>query len=117
MEATGSYYQRLAIYLHEKGIRVSVVNPLIIKRFIQMKLHHNKNDKADAQMICRYACEQRQKEWHPEPLYIEQSKILYASIELYFKQSTANKEINDGKQPRDTTQQSRKVPAPEKVEL
>lgn len=33
MEATGVYSLQLAIALYEKGIKVSVVNPLQIKRF------------------------------------------------------------------------------------
>ena len=36
MEATGCYHQQLAIALFEINLRVSVVNPLIVKRFIQM---------------------------------------------------------------------------------
>lgn len=38
MEATGYYHYRLAQFLYKNGIIVSVVNPLSIKRFIQMKL-------------------------------------------------------------------------------
>ena len=38
MEVTGCYYQGLATWLHSKSIDVSVVNPLSVKRFIQMRL-------------------------------------------------------------------------------
>ena len=38
MEATGYYHYRLAQFLYKNGVIVSVVNPLSIKRFIQMKL-------------------------------------------------------------------------------
>jgi transposase len=31
MEATSQYYEKLAIFLHDAGIRVSVINPLQIK--------------------------------------------------------------------------------------
>ena len=51
MEYTGSYYQQLAMYLYENEVAVSIINPLVIKRFIQMKLQHNKTDKSDAKMI------------------------------------------------------------------
>ena len=33
MEATGYYHQQLAYFLFEKGIKVSVENPLSVKRF------------------------------------------------------------------------------------
>jgi len=52
MEATGYYHYQLAYYLLESGIRVSVENPLAVKRFIQMKLSKIKTDKSDAKQIC-----------------------------------------------------------------
>lgn len=91
MEATGSYYQQLAVYLHSKGVLVSVVNPLVIKRFIQMKLQRNKTDKSDCKMIYKYATEQELHPWEPQPKYIDQCRLLNSCIEIYFKQSTALK--------------------------
>ena len=91
MEATGSYYQQLAVYLHSNGITVSVVNPMVVKRFIQMKLQRNKTDKSDCKMIYKYATEQKLQPWEPQPEYINQCKLLNSSIEVYFKQSTALK--------------------------
>ena len=55
MEATGYYHYCLAQYLYQKGYFVSVVNPLSVKRFIQMKLSKIKTDKSDAKAICAYA--------------------------------------------------------------
>ena len=55
MEATGYYHYRLAQFLYEQGVHVSVVNPLSVKRFIQMKLSKVKTDKSDAKAICEYA--------------------------------------------------------------
>ena len=54
MEATGYYHYRLAQFLYKKKVFVSVVNPLSIKRFIQMKLAKVKTDKSDAKAICDY---------------------------------------------------------------
>ena len=53
MEATGIYYLQLAYYLFERGAQVVVVNPVIIKRYIQMHLGKGKSDKKDAQWIQR----------------------------------------------------------------
>jgi transposase len=91
MEYTASYYQLLALFLYDKNINVAVVNPLTIKRFIQMKFEHNKTDKSDAIMIAKYAKEQVVKLWKPSPIYIEQCKYINSTITLYFKQSTALK--------------------------
>ena len=58
MEATGYYHYRFAQFLYKKGVYVSVVNPLSIKRFIQMKLAKIKTDKSDAKSICNYGLTQ-----------------------------------------------------------
>jgi len=93
MEFTGIYYLQLAKYLFGKGIAVSVINPLKIKRFSQMKLNRNKTDKADAKMISMYAQEQETSPWEPSPLIIEQSKDLYQVLEqnIEFRASLKNK--------------------------
>jgi transposase len=54
MEATGYYHYRLAQFLYKEAQIVSVVNPLSVKRFIQMKLAKVKTDKSDAKAICDY---------------------------------------------------------------
>jgi transposase len=91
MEYTGSYYLQLAMFLFENDVSVSVINPLVIKRYMQMKMQHNKTDKSDAKMIVQYAQEQPISKWHPNPKYIDECKDLHTTINLYFKQSTALK--------------------------
>mgnify|MGYP001008504495 FL=1 len=86
MEATGVYYIRLAFYLHGKDCKLSVVNALSIKRYIQMHLERNKSDKKDAGWICRYAIEQQPPYWEmPDSAYFE-SKQLYNTIREYAEQ-------------------------------
>lgn len=101
MEATGSYYQQLAHYLYHKGVKVSVINPLVIKRFIQMKLRRTKTDKSDALMISKFGTEQQPEYWTPEPEYIENCKVIQATVNLYFKQCTALKNKIHSLQSRD----------------
>ena len=91
MEATGCYHKQLAMFLYDKTIRVTVMNPLVIKRFIQMKLNRVKTDKSDAKMICHYGQEQQMDLWSPSPEYVEDCKQLQTITQLYFKQSTAIK--------------------------
>lgn len=71
MESTGTYHQQLARFLYDNRFNVSVVNPVIIKRFIQMKLKRIKTDKSDACLIAQYAREQSVEPWKPSPEYIE----------------------------------------------
>lgn len=88
MESTGVYHQRLAGYLYGRGLSVAVLNPLIIKRFIQMKLHRVKTDKSDSKMIAQFGMEQSFELWQPDPEYIKESKLLFSSIEIYQRQGT-----------------------------
>lgn len=88
MEATGVYQQQLADYLYEHKILVSVVNPLVIKRFIQMNLRRIKTDKADAEMICKYAQQQDLMLYKPAPVYIKECRIIRENIDLLLKSRT-----------------------------
>lgn len=86
MEATGVYYIRLAFFLDQHACKLSVVNAISIKRYIQMHLERNKTDKKDSNWICRYAIEQRPPFWQmPDTAYF-QSKQLYNTIREYTEQ-------------------------------
>jgi transposase len=65
MEATGSYSQPLAFFLHEKLACVSVVNPQCIKAFGQISLRRSKTDPADARLIASFCMKETPKAWTP----------------------------------------------------
>lgn len=65
LEATGRYGAALAEYLHAQGHRVSVVNPLAIKRYGESQLTRNKSDTADAALIADYCATQQPRLWSP----------------------------------------------------
>ena len=88
MEATGCYHFLLANYLFDRGFKVSVENPLVVKRFIQMKQQKVKTDKHDAMMISLYGIEQKPDLWEPEPKFIEEGKLITTLMQLYVKQQT-----------------------------
>lgn len=91
MEATGYYHYRLAQFLYKSGFSVSVVNPLSVKRFIQMKLAKVKTDKSDAKAICEYGI------INEVPLYNALTDVqsecmqLFRLLDSYVKKSTATK--------------------------
>lgn len=91
MEATGAYHQKLAFWLFSKGCKVSVVNPIVIKRFAQMRLRLAKTDKADARMIRQYAETEKPKLWSPPQEYITQAFEINGLITLLIRQRTALK--------------------------
>jgi transposase len=72
MEATGRYWEQVALFLFEKGHTVSVVNPLQIKKYAQSQLRRNKTDKMDAQIIADFCKTQETTIWTPpEPCWTE----------------------------------------------
>lgn len=91
MEATGYYHYRLAQYLYHQQQSVSVVNPLSVKRFIQMRLSRVKTDKSDAKAICEYG------KLNEVPLYNALTDVqteclqLFRLLDNYLKQRTSVK--------------------------
>ena len=65
LEATGTYSDALALCLHQAGYRVSLVNPLRIKRYGESELRRIKTDKSDAALIARFCLTQRPDPWTP----------------------------------------------------
>jgi transposase len=90
MESSGPYYFKLAYYLIEHGFKVSVVNPLIIRRFCQMRMTRTKTDKKDASMIREYGLSEKPSAWTPDEPAITKLKQLNAAIELLDKHLTAS---------------------------
>jgi transposase len=88
MEATGYYHYQLAYHLLESGIKVSVENPLAVKRFIQMKLSKIKTDKSDSKLICEYAEQVELKLWQGNSKDEIECLQIARALSLYTKQST-----------------------------
>lgn len=91
MEATGYYHYRLAQFLSLHKISCAVVNPLSIKRFVQMKLAKVKTDKADAQSICSYAMSNEVSLYNEVEKQQAECFQLLSVLEQYTKQLTAIK--------------------------
>ncbi|MBP1841721.1 transposase [Formosa algae] len=88
MEATGYYHYQLAYYLLESGIKVSVENPLSVKRFIQMKLSKIKTDKSDSKLICEYAKQVELKLWKGNSKHQTECLQMTRLLAVYTKQTT-----------------------------
>lgn len=68
MEATGVYYEAVALALADAGVNVSVVNPSCIKGFGHSENIRNKNDAVDAGLIARYCAAMNPTFWKPPSL-------------------------------------------------
>jgi transposase len=89
MEASGAYYLQVACFLYDQGIGVCVVNPLVIRRFCQMRLSRTKTDRKDATMIAEYGKTEHPRHWVPEADYIMELRQLRAASDLLDKNKTA----------------------------
>ena len=89
MEATGPYYIKLANFLYSKGFKVSVVNPLVIRRYSQMLLKRTKTDKADAQLIAMYGRDQIPDFWKPNSENIQRIRQINSVLESLIKERTS----------------------------
>ena len=65
MEATSTYGEELATYLHELGHKVSIVNPARVKGFAQSELIRTKNDSVDSGLIARFCLAMDPQPWQP----------------------------------------------------
>lgn len=81
LEATGTYGDAVAEFLHELGHRVSVVNPFRIKGFANSDLQRNKTDTVDARTIAAFCLAKAPEEWQPLAPEVKQLQALTRRIE------------------------------------
>ena len=92
MEATGVYYEALALAMHDAGLKVSVVNPSCIKGFGRSENIRNKNDTIDSALIARYCAAMKPEPWVPQPL--EQRQLRAWSLRVQSLKDIRQQEEN-----------------------
>jgi len=88
MEATGTYGEELATFLHDAGHIVSVVNPACIKNFAQCKLSRTKTDATDADLIAHFCLMTKPTQWSPLPLKTRGLQALVRRIDALIAMRT-----------------------------
>ena len=88
LEATGTYYEALATYLHEEGHTVSVVNPAAVKAYAQSRLSRTKNDRVDAELIAGFCLERRPAPWHPPAPELRELQALVRRLDALTEMRT-----------------------------
>jgi transposase len=76
IEATGSYWEAIATYLHEAGHKVSVVNPARIHAYGKSLMRRNKTDQLDADLIAHFCAAQQPEAWTPPPPALRELRAL-----------------------------------------
>ena len=78
MEATGTYYFNLALFLHQAERFVAVVNPAQTKHHIKAELTRSKSDKSDAFSIAKFGEEKNPSVWNPHEREVYELRQLMA---------------------------------------
>jgi len=96
MEATGSYHEALAEYLHKQGKTVYVINPARISAFAKALGARSKTDKVDARIIALYAerMECRPYEIPPKEL-VELRSLLRLRSNLVTQRAAVKTQLQD----------------------
>jgi transposase len=98
LEATGTYGEAIALFLHERGHLVSIVNPLRIKGYAQSNMQRNKTDRLDARLIADFCLTQEPDEWQPPSAEVKHLQSLVRRVEVLegMRQSEENRLANAG---------------------
>lgn len=88
LEATGTYGDSLATYLHEQAHLVSVVNPAAIKAYAQSHLSRTKTDRVDAALIAGFCGERRPPAWRPPEREVQELQALVRRLESLVEMRT-----------------------------
>lgn len=93
LESTGRYGDALALWLHQAGHTVSVVNPARIKSYAQSQLRRNKTDKLDGDVIADFCQTQQPAAWTPPSPEIRELRALLHQVEALeqMRQQEANR--------------------------
>ena len=89
LEATGTYGDSLATYLHEAGHIVSVVNPAAIKAYAQSHLSRTKTDRVDAALIAGFCSERRPPAWTPPAPEVQELQAVVRRLESLIEMRVA----------------------------
>ena len=81
LEATGTYGEALATWLHDAGHIVSVVNPAVIHAYAGAQLARSKTDQIDADLIARFTATQQPPAWTPPPPEIRTLQALVRRLD------------------------------------
>lgn len=81
MESTGTYHEGLANQLFDARVRVSVVNPVLVKRFVESEGLRTKTDRVDAKALARFARERQPEAWEAPPPGVRTLQALVARLD------------------------------------
>ena len=83
LEATGVYWEACALFFHQHGYQVSVVNPARVAAFARSELRRSKTDALDAALLTRFGLRMEPVRWQPPALDMEALPQLMRQRDAY----------------------------------
>jgi transposase len=88
VEATGVYWEALALFFYQQNFSVSVVNPAQVKYYAQSVLLRGKTDELDANLIARFGAIMNPRLWEPPSALSEELQVLMRQRDAYLAMLT-----------------------------
>ena len=88
LESTGIYGQPVACFMHQAGIKVSIVNPNLIKSFASSEGMRAKTDKVDAAVIARFCRVREPQAWNPPSESHQKLQALNRCLDILIEDKT-----------------------------
>ena len=88
LEATGTFGEALAAWLHDAGHAVSVVNPAVIHAYARAHLLRTKTDALDAALIADFTATQQPALWAPPAVELRQLQALVRRLDALYEMRT-----------------------------
>lgn len=92
LEPTNVYHEGVALYLHDQGCQVCLVNAKQVNDFSASLGNVSKNDRKDSVMLARFGAVMNPRVWQPAPLEIRQLHALLDRLDTL--QATMQQEEN-----------------------
>lgn len=93
MESTGRYHYLCATMLNENGFYVSVINPLLVKKYQQSRIRKTKTDKIDANILAEVGAKEKELPrfvCSREDIHLRQKISLICSLEKTLQKCSAS---------------------------
>ena len=92
LEATGTYGEGIALFLHDAGCAVSIINPAAMRAYAASQLSRTKTDDVDAALIAHFAATQHPPIWTPPAPEIRVLQALVRRLDALLEMRT--QEVN-----------------------
>ena len=92
LEPTNIYHEGVALYLHDQGCQVCLVNAKQVADFASSLGQVSKNDRKDSVILARFGLIMNPRTWQPAPLEIRQLQALLDRLDTL--QATLQQEEN-----------------------